>query len=329
MTRRLGDRRSSGLLSFLALLALLSSGACARSVPAEAVADFGSNPGNLSMYVHAPDERPATPALVVALHGCRQTAVDYLSHSGWRELADRYDFVLVLPEQKIINNVNRCFNWFQEADIRRDQGEALSVKQMVDHAMSAYGVDPAQVFVTGLSAGGAMTAALLAGYPDVFAAGAVVAGVPYGCATSLSSAITCMDSGSNRTPAQWAQQVRDAFPGYAGPHPRVAIWHGTADTVVSPANATESRDQWVGVHGLSATPTSTDVLPGSDGDTSREVYADAAGRRLVEVYRVEGMEHGTPVDPGDAPAECGATGDFFLDSICSSYHTAGFWGLVT
>ncbi len=328
MTRRLSDRRSFGLLSVVALLALVSPGACARAVPAEPVTGFGSNPGNLSMYVFAPDERPAAPSLVVALHGCSQTAVEYASHSGWRELADRYGFVLVLPEQKVVNNVNRCFNWFQDTDIRRDRGEALSVRQMVDHATSTYGVDSAQVFVTGLSAGGAMTAALLAVYPDVFAAGAVLAGVPYGCAVSLPSALTCMDPGGDRTPAQWAQQVRDAFPGYAGPHPRVAIWHGTADTVVSPANAGESRDQWVGVHGLSTTPTSTDILPGSNSDTSREVYADAAGHRLVEVYRVEGMAHGTPVDPGDTPAECGDTGDFFLDSVCSSYHTADFWGLV-
>jgi poly(hydroxyalkanoate) depolymerase family esterase len=328
MTRRLSDRKLFGLLLVMALLTLVSPGTSARAATAAPVTAFGSNPGNLSMYEYVPDERPAAPALVVALHGCTQTAADYFTGSGWRELADRYGFVLVLPEQKTANNANRCFNWFEDADIRRDQGEVLSVRQMVGHAMSAYGVDPARVFVTGLSAGGAMTAALLATYPDVFAAGSVVAGIPYGCARSLISAFSCMNPGSDRTPAQWAQQVRDAFPGYAGPHPRVAVWHGTADTTVTPANARESRDQWVGVHGLSTTPTSTDVLVGSTGDTSREVYADAAGRRLVEVYRVEGMAHGTPVDPGDTPAECGATGAYFLDSICSSYHTADFWGLV-
>jgi len=90
-----------------------------------------------------------------------------------------------------------------------------------------------------------MTAVLLASYPDVFAAGAVVAGVPFGCATSLTAAFDCMDHGSDRTPSQWAQQVRAAFPGYSGPYPRVAVWHGTAARTVSPVNAAESRDQWI------------------------------------------------------------------------------------
>src|SRR3954447_3026386 len=84
---------------------------------------FGTNPGNLAMYVYLPDHRPIAPALVVALHGCTQSAEDYLAHSGWRELADRDGFVLVLPEQRTTNNLNRCFNWFQESDIRRGSGE--------------------------------------------------------------------------------------------------------------------------------------------------------------------------------------------------------------
>ena len=295
---------------------------------AVAIDGFGTNPGNLAMYVYTPDDRPAAPALVVALHGCTQSADDYLNHSGWRELADRDGFVLVLPEQRIANNPNRCFNWFEENDIRRGSGEALSVIQMVESARSAYGLDPARVFVTGLSAGGAMTAVLLATYPDVFAAGAVVAGVPFGCATSPTTAIDCMDHGSDRTPSQWAQQVRAAFPGYSGPYPRVAVWHGTADGTVSPVNAEESRDQWVGVHALSPLPTSTNVLPGSDPrGTVQEVYADASGRPIVEMNRVEGMTHGAPVDPGSGATECGATGAYFLDDICSSYYTARFWGL--
>ena len=320
-----------GVLTVLGVVALtlvprIVSGPAAAA--AVAVDGFGTNPGNLAMYVYLPDDRPTAPALVVALHGCTQSADDYLTHSGWRELADRDGFVLVLPEQKIANNLNRCFDWFEENDIRRGSGEALSVIQMVDAARSAYGLDPARVFVTGLSAGGAMTAVLLATYPDVFAAGAVLAAVPFGCATSLTAAFDCMDHGSDRTPSQWAQQVRAAFPGYSGPYPRVAVWHGTADGTVSPVNAAESRDQWAGVHGLSPLPTSTKVLPGSDPrGTVQEVYADASGRPLVEVYWVEGMGHGAPVDPGSGVTECGATGAYFLDTICSSYYTARFWGL--
>jgi poly(3-hydroxybutyrate) depolymerase len=46
--------------------------------------------------------------------------------------------------------------------------------------------------VTGLSAGGAMTLAMPATYPDVFAAGAVIAGLPYGGATNAQEALRGM-----------------------------------------------------------------------------------------------------------------------------------------
>jgi feruloyl esterase len=285
------------------------------------VASFGSNPGNLAMYEYVPAALPSRPAVVVAMHGCTQTASAYYTNSGWPKYADRHGFVVVFPEQRTGNNANRCFNWFEPGDIRRGQGEALSIKQMVDRTVSTYGADRAKVYVTGLSAGGAMTSVMLATYPDVFAGGSVVAGLPYGCATSVATAFSCMNPGVNRTPAQWAQAVRDANPGYGGPWPRVAIWHGTSDSTVVPLNATESRDQWVGVHGLSTTPTSTGSLP---GPTSRETY----GSGQVGLYRVQGMGHGTPVDPGSGDTQCGSTAAYFLDFVCSTYYTAAFWGLT-
>ncbi|MEU3954884.1 PHB depolymerase family esterase, partial [Streptomyces achromogenes] len=143
------------------------------------VSDFGSNPGALTMYVYRPATLPAHPAVVVALHGCTQNAQVYADNSGLPRLADQDGFLLVLAETGTANNVNKCFNWFQSGDNRRGQGEALSVRQMVSHAVTAYGADPGRVYVTGLSAGGAMTAVMLATYPDVFSAGAVVAGLPY------------------------------------------------------------------------------------------------------------------------------------------------------
>lgn len=112
-----------------------------------------------------------------------------------------------------------CFNWFGPGDQSRGQGEALSVKQMVDHAVARFGVDAGRVFVTGLSAGGAMTAVMLAAYPDVFRGGAVIAGIAYKCATTLVAGVLCLSQRQNRTPQQWGDLVRGAHPGYAGPRP--------------------------------------------------------------------------------------------------------------
>ncbi|WP_121749934.1 PHB depolymerase family esterase [Streptomyces sp. E2N166] len=313
---------AAGALALTA--ALVAAGPPASAAGLTQVTGFGTNPGNLSMYAYVPDALPAGAPLVIALHGCTQSANDYYAHSGWPKFADRYGFAAVFPQTSGANNANSCFNWFQPGDSARGRGEALSIKQMVDEAISRYGSDPGRVFVTGLSAGGGMTANMLAAYPDVFAGGAVDSGLPASCADGVTAAYTCMYSPPDRTPAQWGNLVRSAAPAGTTSWPRVAIWQGTADTTVRPANATELRDQWTDVWGTGQTPSRTESLPGG---TTRSVYADAAGRSAVEVYSISGMAHGLAVDPGSGAEQCGTAGTYYLDTICSSYHTAVFWGL--
>ncbi|SCF61561.1 esterase, PHB depolymerase family [Streptomyces sp. Cmuel-A718b] len=279
------------------------------------------------MYVYRPAALPANAPVVVALHGCTQGAQVYSDNSGLNTFADRHGFLVVYAETTTVNNANKCFNWFQPGDTRRGQGEAASIRQMVAHAATAYGVDTGRVQVTGLSAGGAMTSVMLAAYPDVFAAGAVVAGIPYGCGTDVVSAFGCMSPGVDRTPAAWAQAVRDAHPGFAGPWPRVAIWHGDNDATVAPRNADELRDQWTAVHGLGQTPDRTSTI-GPNSTRRSEYLAADGGASAVEVNRVPGIGHGTPVDPGSGAEQCGATGtQHFIDSVCSSYWITRFFGL--
>jgi poly(hydroxyalkanoate) depolymerase family esterase len=210
---------------------------------------FGSNPGNLRMFAYRPPTLADNAALVVVLHGCTQTAAGYDLGAGWSTLADRYGFALLLPEQQRSNNPNGCFNWFQPAHSRRNYGEPLSIRQMIERSIVDWGIDRRRVFVTGLSAGGAMTSVMLACYPEVFAGGAIIAGLPYGAATNVQQAFETMFQSPSRSPGEWGDLVRKAS-SHRGPWPRVSVWHGNADKTVIPSNALEILKQWTEVHGL-------------------------------------------------------------------------------
>ena len=263
------------------------------------VADFGSNPGRLSMFVHVPPNPPAPGApLVVLLHGCGQSAAAFAHDTGWAALADRVGLPLVLPEQSGENNHGRCFNWFRPAHVTRGLGEALSIRQMVATAVERFGSDPARVYIAGLSAGGAMTAAMLAAYPDVFAAGAVVAGLPVGAATGVTEALARMaEAGPHRSRADWAEQVHHAAPvGFVGPWPRLSIWHGDADRVVDPANARLLAEQWSAVHGLEGSRS----VPGRSG--ARHELWDGTASPAVELWMLPDQPHTWPANAAEEVA---------------------------
>ena len=288
------------------------------------VRDFGSNPGQLRMLKYVPHTLPTEAPLVVLLHGCTQTAASFDKGTGWSTLADRLGFALLLPEQHWGNNPLRCFNWFRPEDTRRESGEALSINQMIHRMIDDHRLDRRQVFVTGLSSGGAMTSVMLATYPEVFAGGAVLSGVPYRTADGMQEAFESIFQGRSRSAREWGDLVRQASP-HQGPWPKVSVWHGDADTAVKPSNADETLKQWTDVHGVDGQPHMESSV---DGHLHR-VWHGADGERLVESFTIRGMPHGAALSTGDQAHQCGTAAPFFNDvGISSAHHIAEFWGLL-
>ncbi len=168
-----------------------------------------------------------------------------------------------------------------------------------------------------------MSVAMLAAYPELFAGGATVAGVPYGCASDDSMALQCMKPGMNLSPGEWRRRVADADELERRAVP-ISIWQGDADQTVAPINEQELVKQWIAVYGISATPARTET----SGPITREVFMNNAGAPEVESVVVRGLDHAFPIGGGGTPS-CGQPGDFVVAAgVCAASEISRFWGLV-
>lgn len=289
--------------------------------------NFGANPGALRARTYIPENLPAHAPLVVVLHGCTQTAASYNHGSGWSSLADSEGIALLFPEQQRANNANLCFNWFEPGDMRRNGGEPHSIRQMIETLVTTHGLDRKRIFITGLSAGGAMASVMLANYPEVFAGGAIIAGLPYGSANSIPEAFDRMRGHGAPSEGRLQHLVRAASP-HAGPWPTISVWHGSSDKTVVSSNANDIVAQWAAIHGIpnGSMPSETMV----DGH-SRRAWKDSSGQDVIEQYEIAGMGHGTPlatvIEVGQE--KLGATGPFMIEAgISSTRRIAQFWGIA-
>jgi poly(hydroxyalkanoate) depolymerase family esterase len=283
---------------------------------------FGSNPGNLSAKIHAPSSPEINPALVVVLHGCTQSAAAYDHGSGWSQLADEHGFIVLFPQQSAANNGNLCFNWFEPGDTARGRGETLSISQMINAVRERYAVDRKRIFITGLSAGGAMANAMLATYPELFAGGAIIAGLAYGVASTIQTALEQMRGGGLRSGEALALNILRAS-SHKGPWPTISVWHGSSDQTVSKRNGRAIVEQWCGVHGLDyAAVTEVSAVNGHH----IEKWSGADGFAPIEFHSIDRMGHGTPIDPKNGREHAAP---FMLDvNTSSTTWIAREWGLM-
>lgn len=243
---------------------------------------FGANPTSLGMYLYVPRRLRPDPAILVAVHGCDEDGQTFYETTGFSTLADEYGFIVIYPSS---SEPDLCWDTSSYQALRPDGGsDPEGIMSMITYTEREYHANPHRIYVTGTSSGGFMTAAMLGDYPNVFAAGAIFMGVPFGCPVS------CAPVPTSQTPQQWGAVVRNADPRYRGPRPRVQIWHGTADPNVLYANFGEEIKQWTNVLGVSQTPLATShPRPG----WTRTSYGTANDIE-VEAYSIQGAGHVLP-----------------------------------
>jgi len=316
----------SAVTALLATLLFCVAPSRLLAAPLERVSDFGSNPGNLEMFVFVPPDMPRAAPLVVVAHGCLQGAIDIAEMSGWMDLASAHRFALVLPQtSKANDSFAGCFRTWLPEHQERGKGEPLSVVQMVQWMIDHHSVDPKRVFMTGMSSGGQLTNAMLATYPDLFAAGAPQSAFPYKCATSFQDVGPCCLAQKQLTREEWGALARSGYPGYSGVRPRVSIWHGSADPLLVVMNLTDQMEQWTAALGVDDSP---DAI--ADAQSARRIiYQDATRRPRVETVTIAGMGHAVAYDSTAQPVKCGDARPYAQDvHVCASAWIARWFGIV-
>lgn len=304
------------------------------SAQLQEVNDFGKNPGNLKMFLYVPQQlknvKTSSIPLVVALHGCSQDAAEIAEQTGWNELADKFGFIVLYPEQKVSNNMTRCFNWFSKADIRFN-GESASIYAMIQYTVQNYSIDPSRIFSYGLSAGGAINAGLLAQYPEVFNTGAVLAGGPYGVANNALEGFQLMKSDTDNYSAKELSDIVKQLHSTPKKFPKLIVLNGEEDRTVNPHCSELLVQQWLGLfEEVNMKPQAMQISSNKDyPNVEKMYYYHLENRPIVITYKMEGLGHSLPVNPGSGSEEGGKTGTYATDvDFFSTYFLAQDFGLI-
>ncbi|WP_428487886.1 extracellular catalytic domain type 1 short-chain-length polyhydroxyalkanoate depolymerase [Rhodopila sp.] len=240
---------------------------------------FGNQAGSRPYKLYIPSGYHGQPVLlIVMLHGCTQSPDDFAAGTRMNLAAEAQTCLVAYPGQTSAANAQKCWNWFNAGDQRRDGGEPSLIAGITRQIMRDYAVDPARVYVAGLSAGGAAAAIMGHAYPELYAAVGVHSGLACGAARDMQSALAVMRTGGGG-PARLAEQrVVPAI-----------VFHGQRDTTVNPRNGDAVVAQVVDSTVYTKRQEDGQVPHGHG--YSRILYFNAAGAVVVEKWMVQGAGH--------------------------------------
>ncbi|WP_299793811.1 PHB depolymerase family esterase [uncultured Marivita sp.] len=236
---------------------------------------FGTR--SYKLYIPAVAKSAPEPLpLIVMLHGCGQSSVDFARGTGMNTLAEEFGFLVLYPAQARDAHHYRCWNWYRQDDQARGAGEPALIAGLARHIIAVQNVDPAKVYVAGLSAGAAAALIVATAYPDVFAAVGIHSGLAVGAAHDSASAPMAMQSGN---PGRRHEVQMPTI-----------IFHGDSDKVVNPRNSRFIAIRALEPYAHLDRAVKTGRVSGGR-EFTRTVHRVGKGRPCTEQWVVHGAGH--------------------------------------
>jgi len=282
------------------------------------------------MFVHANETKDTNKVpLVLVLHGCSESAKGVSELTGWNKLADINNFIVVYPQQKIANNPNLCFNWFLQEDINKGSGECESIYEMISYAKKNYKIDSNNIYITGLSAGAAMSVVMASTHPQTFKMAAIFAGGAYKVNSDATESLKAMKGRVVISQDELILRVRLQNPSYKGSYPALIVYQGLKDPIVHHRSSRYLIKQWTGLNNCDTIPTKVEFNYLGIEDIKRSEFTNKAGKVVLTFYEINNMGHRLLIKPGDKEDEGGKLGVFGLNKgFHSTYQTAKEFGIL-
>jgi poly(hydroxyalkanoate) depolymerase family esterase len=272
-------------------------GYCLRGYTREPLARLAAAPfvrpsRSFLLYVPASYREYEAAPLLLWLHGCRQSVEEFRDGTRITQWADQRGFLVLMPRQSKWANPLGCWNWFDQAT-QNGVGETALIIAQARFIRSRWNIDPAQVWIAGMSSGAALSACVAVHARGEFRAAAFVSGLADGAANSAASAAKVMKGTTDIDVTDIAHRaaLHENLPML-----RSLIIHGDEDSVAAPTHADELARQMLALNGESPV-----LSPLRAPDERRE--SKLAGRKLshekfkiqgqdcVEVLRISGLGH--------------------------------------
>lgn len=260
--------------------------------------------GTYLYSVYTPDNYRVGTAvpLIVMLHGCSQSALDFAAGTLMNQVAEQHNCIVVYPQQASKHNQNRCWNWFLPANQTRGAGEPariVGIVQAIQQNTAMWTIDATRIYAAGLSAGGAMATILGATYPNLFAAIGIHSSLGYQAATNIGSGLRAMRNGGP-DPVQQGQIAYQTMGDIARIVPCI-VFHGTKDRTVVPTNGDQVVQQWMKTNELASHGSYSADFSRPSSVTSGQVsngysyviarWHDSKGAAVQEYWKIGKMGH--------------------------------------